>query len=79
MNKSLKDDSSVSKWDKAGDIFNLSQIIKACQFIGSLKILASMKSRNLRLVTKAYIEPKIVNKVGIIEDNYWKIVLTLTV
>ena len=62
MKKSLRDDTSTLKWDKAGYIFNLNQIIKACHFIGSLKIQASIKSRNLRLVTKAYIEPKISQK-----------------
>ena len=73
MKKSLKDGHNTKKWDRAGYIFNLNQIIKACQAIGSLKIQASIKSRNLRIATKAYIEPKIALKAGLIEENYAKI------
>ena len=72
MKKSLKDDNSTLKWDRAGYIFNINQIIRACQTIGSLKIQASIKSRNLRLATKAYIEPKVALKAGLIEDNFCK-------
>ena len=72
MRKSSNDDNSTLKWNRAGYIFNLNQIIKACQAIGSLKVQASIKSRNLRIETKAYIEPKIALKARLIEDNFCK-------
>ena len=72
MRKTLKDDNSSQKWENAGYIFNQSQIIRACQAIGALKIPASIKSRNLRIATKAYVEPKVALKVGLIDHNFCK-------